>query len=110
MNFVQQKQSLILRGAVVTTMIVLAAVLRIIPHPWNPTPIGAMALFSGAMCKNRWTAFTLPLASLLAVDVLVAFHKLIWIVSASFATRVSTASWAEGRPMVVRLGGCGFMC
>jgi hypothetical protein len=105
MNCVQQKQSLILRGAVVTTMIVLAAVLRIIPHPWNLTPIGAMALFSGAMFKNRWTAFTLPLASLFAGDVFVGFHKLMLIVYASFAISVAIGRWLGDSRSVAQIGG-----
>src|SRR6266404_6821797 len=109
MNCVQQKQSLILRGAVVTTMIVLAAVLRIIPHPWNLTPIGAMALFSGAMFKNRWTAFTLPLASLFAGDVFVGFHKLMLIVYASFAISVAIGRWLGDNRSVARIGGAVFL-
>ena len=109
MNFVQQKQSLILRGAVVTTMIVLAAVLRIIPHPWNLTPIGAMALFSGAMFKNRWTAFTLPLASLFAGDVFVGFHKLMLIVYASFAISVAIGGWLGDSRSVAQIGGVVFL-
>ena len=45
-------------------MILLAAVLRILPHPWNFTPIGAMAIFSGSLFRNRWVAFLFPLAAL----------------------------------------------
>src|SRR5258706_1625241 len=109
MNFVKQNQSLILRGAVVTTMIVLAAVLRIIPHPWNLTPIGAMALFSGARLKNRWTAFTLPLASLFAGDVFVGFHKLMLIVYASFAISVAIGRWLCENRSLARIGGAVFL-
>src|SRR6266403_2931705 len=109
MNSVQQKQSLILRGAVVATMIVLAAVLRIAPHPWNLTPIGAMALFSGAMYKNRWMAFALPLASLFAGDVFVGFHKLMLIVYASFAISVAIGRWLGDNRSVARIGGAVFL-
>jgi uncharacterized protein DUF6580 len=109
MNSEQQKQSLILRGAVVATMIVLAAVLRIIPHPWNLTPIGAMALFSGAMFKNRWTAFALPLASLFAGDVCVGFHRLMLIVYASFAISVAIGRWLKDSRGAARVGGAVFL-
>src|SRR5258706_12617285 len=108
MNSEQQKQVLILRGTVVATMILLAAVLRIVPHPWNLTPIGAMALFSGAMFKNRWTAFTLPLASLFAGDVFVGFHKLMLIVYASFAISVAIGRWLGDSRSVARIGGVVF--
>jgi hypothetical protein len=101
----EQKQSLILRGAVITTMIVVAAVLRVVPHPWNLTPIGAMALFSGAMFRNRWMAFLLPLASLLAGDVFVGFHKLMFVVYASFAISVAIGRWIGDSKSVARIGG-----
>src|SRR5882757_5849164 len=42
-----------LRAILAAVMIILAAVLRIVPHPWNFTPIGAMALFSGAIFRDR---------------------------------------------------------
>jgi len=54
-----------LRAILAAVMIILAAVLRIVPHPWNFTPIGAMALFSGAMFRDRRVAFLFPLVALL---------------------------------------------
>jgi hypothetical protein len=108
-NSEQLKQPLILRGAVVATMILLAAVLRIVPHPWNLTPIGAMALFSGAMFGNRWMAFALPLASLFAGDVFVGFHKLIFVVYASFAISVAIGRWLGDSRAVTRIGGAVFV-
>jgi len=89
MNSEQQRQSLILRGAAIAMMIVLAAILRIVPHPWNLAPIGAMALFSGAMFRNRWIAFLFPVGSLFAGDLFIDFHKLMFIVYASFAISVA---------------------
>jgi len=109
MNSEQQKQPLIFRGAVVATMILLAAVLRIVPHPWNLTPIGAMALFSGAMFRNRWMALALPLASLFAGDVFVGFHKLILVVYASFAISVAIGRWLGDSRSVARIGGAVFV-
>src|SRR5713226_2207762 len=109
MKFENQEQAVVLRGAAIATMIVLAAVLRIIPHPWNLTPIGAIALFSGAMFKNRWTAFTLPLASLFAGDVFVGFHKLMLIVYASFAISVAIGRGLGDSRSVARIGGVVFL-
>ena len=42
------RQARILRAAIILCFIVFAAVVRILPHPWNFTPVGAMALSSGA--------------------------------------------------------------
>ncbi len=104
-----EKLSLLLRGAVIVTLITLSAVLRIVPHPWNLTPVGAMALFSGAMFRNRWIAFLLPLASLFAADLFVGFHKLMLIVYASFAISVAIGRWLRENRSLARIGGAVFL-
>src|ERR1700675_140108 len=105
MKIENEKLGLLLRGAVIVILIVLSAVLRIVPHPWNLTPVGAMALFSGAMLRNRWIAFLLPLASLFAGDLFVGFHKLMLIVYASFAISVAIGRWLGDSRSVARIGG-----
>jgi len=52
------------RLIVLLLAIVAAAALRLVPHPPNFTPIGAMALFSGAYVGRRALAFAAPLAAL----------------------------------------------
>ncbi len=49
---ISQKEILLYRTLLALALIVLAAALRIAPHPWNFTPVGAMALFSGAVLKD----------------------------------------------------------
>jgi hypothetical protein len=105
----EQKHALILRGAVIAVMIVVAAVLRVVPHPWNLTPVGAMALFSGAMFRSRYFAFLLPLASLLAGDVFVGFYKLMFIVYASFAISVAIGRWIGDSKSVAQIGAAVFV-
>jgi hypothetical protein len=109
MNSESRNQAAILRGAVIVIMIVLAATLRIVPHPWNLAPIGAIALFSGSMFRNRWIAFLLPLASLFVGDVFVGFHKLMLIVYASFAVSVAIGGWLGDNRTVTRIGGAVFL-
>jgi len=109
MKFEKPEQAAILRGAAIVTMIVLAAVLRIVPHPWNLTPIGAMALFSGAMFRKRWIAFLLPLASLFAGDVFVGFHKLMLIVYGSIALSIAIGRWLGENKTLARIGGAVFI-
>ena len=50
-------------------MILAAALYRLMPHPWNVTPLGAMALLGGAYLGRR-QAFWLPLAVLAVTDVM----------------------------------------
>lgn len=96
---------LIFRTIVVASLIMLAAVLRVLPHPWNFTPIGAMALFSGSLFRNRWAAFLLPLFSLFAGDLFVGFHKLLLVVYASFAVSVAIGRWLGENRTVAPIGG-----
>jgi hypothetical protein len=41
-------------------MAVVAGLLRLVPHPWNLTPVGALGIFAGARLRS-WHAFALPL-------------------------------------------------
>ena len=54
--------------------ILAAATLRLVPHPPNFTPIGAMALFSGAYLSRQSLAFVVPLAALLLSDLVLGFY------------------------------------
>jgi len=104
-----QKYELPMRWLVIATMIVLAAILRIMPHPWNLTPIGAIALFSGSMFRKAWIAFVFPLAALLAGDVFIGFYKLMIVVYVSFALNVAIGRWLGDNRTVIRIGGAIFL-
>ncbi|HET9183933.1 MAG TPA: DUF6580 family putative transport protein [Candidatus Angelobacter sp.] len=45
-----------------------AVLLRLLPHPWNVTPLGAMFLFSGATFRRKWQSLAIPLAALIISD------------------------------------------
>ena len=49
------------------TLTVLAALLRLIPHPPNFTPIGGAALFGGARLRG-WQAYLVPILAMAATD------------------------------------------
>jgi hypothetical protein len=100
---ISQKENLLYRTLLALVLILLAAALRIAPHPWNFTPIGAMALFSGAALKNRRLAFLFPLLALFAGDIFIGFHKLIPIVYASFLINVAIGLWLRDRRTVIRI-------
>lgn len=48
--------------------VLVAIVLRVVPHPWNITPLGAMFLFSGATFRSKRDSLLVPLAALLISD------------------------------------------
>ena len=97
---ISQKESLFFRTFLALVMIIMAAAVRIAPHPWNFTPIGAMALFSGAVIRDRRLALFFPLFALFVGDIFVGFHKLMFMVYASFLLSVAIGFWLRGRRTV----------
>ncbi len=63
-------ENAVIRVLLIVAMILFAAVIRIVPHPWNLAPVGALALFSGAAIRSRAVACLFPLLALLAGDFL----------------------------------------
>ena len=45
-------------------LLILASLSRLLPHPSNFTPLGAIALFSAAYFERRWLAVAIPFAAL----------------------------------------------
>jgi hypothetical protein len=100
---ISQKETLLYRTLLALALIALAAALRMAPHPWNFTPVGAMALFSGAVLKDRRLAFLFPLVALFAGDIFIGFHKLLPIVYASFLVNVAIGLWLRDRRTIARI-------
>lgn len=56
-------------------LIVIVAAMRLLPHPDNITPVGALGLFAGAVLPGR-TAWLLPIGALLIGDAISGFYVL----------------------------------
>ena len=73
------------RFIVLSLLVIAAALTRalpyLIPHIWNFTAIGALAIFSGAQFSNRGLAFILPLAAMAISDIVIGngFSVLVYI-------------------------------
>ena len=65
-------------------MILVAALIRLLPHPPNFAPIAAMALFGGAYFNKKAFAFVIPLAALFLTDLFLGFHNTMWAVYLGF--------------------------
>jgi len=91
-----EKESLLFRTTLIFILIALTAGLRLAPHPWNFTPVGAIALFSGAMVRDRRVAFLFPLLLMFATDAIIGFNKLSPLVYASFLLSVLIGRAAVG--------------
>jgi hypothetical protein len=109
MRLERPASQIILRAILICTLLLLAAALRIAPHPWNFTPVGAMALFSGAMIRDRRLAFLSAMLAMLAGDVFIGFNKLSALIYASFALSVLIGRLVINRRTVLRIGGATFL-
>ena len=89
------------RLAVLLAMIGFAALARLVPHPLNFTPVGAMALFGGARFADRRLALLVPLAALFLSDLATGLHVLIPVIYGSFALNVLLGRWLRSHRTVV---------
>src|SRR4051812_46778675 len=85
------------RFLTITGMILLAALSRLVPHPWNVTPITAMALLGGARFEKSYQAFLVPLAALFLGDLVLGFYPGILFVYLAFAAVVLVGFWLRGK-------------
>ncbi len=93
----------------ILTAVVGAAALRLVPHPPNFTPIGAMALFSGAYLGRRGLAFVAPLAALLLSDLFLGFYHGMAFVYATTALIVVIGWLALQRISSLRVVGAALI-
>jgi hypothetical protein len=56
------------RVALAVFLILFGAAMTLVKHPWNITPMGAIALFAGAYLLNRPLAIAVPIAALAISD------------------------------------------
>jgi len=84
--------------------VLVAAALRLVPHPPNFTPIGAMALFGGAYLGRRALAFAAPLGALLLSDLVLGFYHGMATVYFSVALIVMIGMVALSRVSPIRVG------
>jgi hypothetical protein len=69
-------------------LILVAAFSRLIPHPWNFTAIGAIALFGGSFVPSKKLSLVLPWAALILSDLVLGFHSTMVFVYAAFTLNV----------------------
>ena len=57
----------------ITGLILAAVIFRIIPHPFNITPLIAVALFAGAKFQDKKWAIIIPVVSLFISDAILSY-------------------------------------
>jgi len=80
----------------------LGVVSRFVPHPWNATPLTAIALFGGTYLSKRWSVL-LPLAIVALSDLALGWHSTIPFTWGAFAVTGWLAWWVRVRPSAARI-------
>jgi len=75
-------------------IILVAVLMRLLPHMPNFTPIAAMALFGGVYLNKKF-AFIIPLAAMFVSDIFLGFHQAIPYVYGSFILAVVIGLWLK---------------
>jgi hypothetical protein len=91
------------RLAALISIVLAAALSRLIPHPPNMTSLTAVALFGGAYFSDRRLAFLVPLAALFLSDLVLGFYGHMEVVYSSFALIVCIGLWLGKDRSVLRI-------
>jgi len=75
-------------------LILVGVIFRLLPHPANFTPIGAIALFSGAKL-SRSRALFIAITAMLISDIFLGFHTTMPYVYGSFILIIFLGSWLK---------------
>ena len=65
------------RNIVIISLIFLAVITRLLPHPPNFTPITGIALFAVNRFSDKKLAFSLPLLCMIVTDFFIGFHLIV---------------------------------
>ncbi|TAH38846.1 MAG: hypothetical protein EYC69_14270 [Bacteroidetes bacterium] len=84
-------------------LILFAALTRLLPHPYNFTALGAMALFSGVTFgKHKW-AYLLPFIVLILTDLILGLHVSMIPVYACIALTVFLGTRVQNKPGILNI-------
>jgi hypothetical protein len=83
-------------------LILLAVGFRLVPHPANFAPIGAVALFGGVYLKKK-QALWLPLVAMVASDLIIGMHSTIAFTWGSFVLIALIGMWISQRKNVANV-------
>ncbi|MBI4003931.1 MAG: hypothetical protein HY353_02820 [Candidatus Omnitrophica bacterium] len=86
----------------VVGLILVGIVSRLVPHPWNATPLTAIALFGGTYLPKRWAILS-PLAIVALSDAFLGWHSTIPFTWGAFAVTGLLGWWIRVRLSATRI-------
>lgn len=91
-----------LRAWIVCALLLVGLMARIAPHPWNATPVMAIALFGGTYVSKRW-AIILPWSIVALTDFILGWHTTIPFTWGAMILTGLLAWWVRTRPTPERV-------
>ena len=88
-------------------IVLLGACARLIPHPWNFTPLVAIGLFAGTYARSAGAAAVMTLLSLILSDLVLGFYQGFWVVYAAALVPVLAGRLVGRRPAIAAIAGAG---
>src|SRR5438132_9066881 len=87
-------------GKVATAMVALGVCARLLPHPWNFTPMIAIALYTGVQATKLRTGLLATVLALLLSDLLLGlgFYRGMWYVYAAWLVPVLIGRFVRRAP------------
>lgn len=89
---------------VISSIILIAALSRLLPHYPNVTPIGSIALFGAAYFSRRYLALIVPIIALVVSD-LVLYNSFY----SGFEYSISSHIWIYMAMVVIGIAGSGIL-
>jgi hypothetical protein len=80
---------------IVALMIALGAAARVVPHPWNFTPMIALGLYAGAKASKWYTGAAITLLALALSDAVLGFSRDALFVYPAFLIPVLLGRWVR---------------
>jgi hypothetical protein len=105
------------RTFALTAVVAVAVLIRLLPHPWNFAPVTAAAVFAGVTFRSGRAAVLVPLAALLASDLIRealfragyaqqwGLYTGLWAIYAAVAVVILAARLARGTRSPATLAG-----
>lgn len=90
-------------------IILAGALLRLVPHWPNFTPIAAMALIGGTYIKRKELAFALPFAAMLLSDTIIGWHSMMLPVYISFGLIVMLGFLLRKNTGILQIGSASIV-
>lgn len=97
------------RLGLLVSIIAVAALSRVLPHPANVTPVAAIALFAGCYLPRGIMAFAIPLAAMLLADLVIGMHSTLLFVYAGFAVTVLLGMQLKRRHGALQIAGASLI-